>query len=263
MLQIIEITYMICFFCIGTLFGSFFSLAIYRIPRKQDIMIKRSYCPKCKHDLGFLDLIPILSYIFRMGKCKYCKEKISPIYIILEISNGILFLFIYILFKNIFITCLILLIYILLFVCIGSKFMKKKMNDSKNINNKKGVFNIELLIAMFAFAIYFGTAIYMSRNYSETLIISNIRSLAFNIASNNLETGKSTNYENLVSVNSSEQILDNYGFVSELLVDEYVYDKNGSSEKYAKKITSIATYKYGDKQYKVILEDIKHKRGGF
>ena len=79
-------------FVIGTLFGSFFSLATYRIPRHQDILIKRSYCPNCKHNLGFFDLIPILSYIIGKGKCRYCKEKISIRYPILELTNGIVFL---------------------------------------------------------------------------------------------------------------------------------------------------------------------------
>ena len=53
--QFIDVIYMICFFIIGTLFGSFFTLATYRLPRKQDIMVKRSYCPNCNHNLGFFD----------------------------------------------------------------------------------------------------------------------------------------------------------------------------------------------------------------
>jgi leader peptidase (prepilin peptidase)/N-methyltransferase len=82
----------ILIFIIGTLFGSFFSLAIYRIPLKQDIMHKRSFCPKCGHRLEFLDLIPILSYILLKGKCRYCKQKIKPSYLILELLSGITFL---------------------------------------------------------------------------------------------------------------------------------------------------------------------------
>ena len=42
--------------------------------------------------MNFLDLIPILSYIFLGGKCRYCKERIRPRYIILEISSGLAFL---------------------------------------------------------------------------------------------------------------------------------------------------------------------------
>ena len=62
-------------FCIGAVFGSFFTLAVYRIPLGQDITHTHSYCPTCKHKLKFLDLIPILSYTFLGGKCRYCKNK--------------------------------------------------------------------------------------------------------------------------------------------------------------------------------------------
>ena len=78
-------------FCIGTVFGSFFTLAVYRIPLRQDITHTRSYCPKCNHKLSFWDMIPILSYIFLGGKCRYCKQKIRPRYLLLEILSGIVF----------------------------------------------------------------------------------------------------------------------------------------------------------------------------
>ena len=76
---------------IGAFFGSFYSLATYRIPKGQDITHSRSYCPNCDHKLGFLDLFPILSYIFLGGKCRYCKKKISPRYLILEVFSGLVF----------------------------------------------------------------------------------------------------------------------------------------------------------------------------
>ncbi|MCI8412298.1 MAG: prepilin peptidase [Clostridia bacterium] len=78
-------------FIIGTLFGSFYTLAVYRIPKRQDITHTHSYCPNCNHKLGFFDLIPILSYIFIGGKCRYCKQKIRPRYLILEILSGLVF----------------------------------------------------------------------------------------------------------------------------------------------------------------------------
>ena len=81
----------ILIFCIGTLFGSFFTLAVYRIPLKQDITHTRSYCPSCNHKLGFWDMIPILSYTFLGGKCRYCKQKIRPRYLLLEVLSGIVF----------------------------------------------------------------------------------------------------------------------------------------------------------------------------
>ena len=84
-----DILLYILIFIMGTVFGSFFSLAIYRIPKNQDITHKPSYCPNCHHKLGFLDLVPIFSYIFLLGKCRYCKEKIRPRYIIYAIDNKI------------------------------------------------------------------------------------------------------------------------------------------------------------------------------
>lgn len=80
-------------FALGSVLGSFYTLAVYRIPLKQDITHTRSYCPKCNHKLNFWDLIPILSYVFLQGKCRYCKNKIRPRYIIIEILSGIAFLF--------------------------------------------------------------------------------------------------------------------------------------------------------------------------
>ena len=82
----------IVIFIIGTVFGSFYTLAVYRIPKRQDITHTHSYCPKCEHKLGFWDLIPVWSYIFLGGKCRYCKEKIRPRYFILETMSGIIFL---------------------------------------------------------------------------------------------------------------------------------------------------------------------------
>lgn len=76
----------------GTVFGSFFTLAVHRIPQKQDITHERSYCPKCNHKLQFLDLIPVFSYIFLGGKCRYCQNKIRPRYLLLEIFSGLVFL---------------------------------------------------------------------------------------------------------------------------------------------------------------------------
>jgi len=79
-------------YIIGVLLGSFFTLATYRLPLKQDITHTRSYCPKCNHRLNFWDLIPVLSFIFLKGKCRYCKDKISPRYIIIEVTSGLVYL---------------------------------------------------------------------------------------------------------------------------------------------------------------------------
>ncbi len=86
-----EIIIYITIFFIGLLAGSFSTLAIHRLPLHEDITHKRSYCPKCKHKLSFFDMIPVISYICLKGKCRYCKEKISPKYIIIEFFTGLIF----------------------------------------------------------------------------------------------------------------------------------------------------------------------------
>lgn len=86
-----EIFFYLIIFMIGITFGSFYTLAVYRIPNGQDITHTHSYCPKCKHKLNILDLIPVFSYIFLGGKCRYCKEKIRPRYLILETISGLFF----------------------------------------------------------------------------------------------------------------------------------------------------------------------------
>lgn len=79
-------------FIFGTLFGSFASVLIWRIRSGEGgIATGRSHCPKCQHTLGALDLFPIFSYVFLGGKCRFCQEKISPIYPILEFTTGLLF----------------------------------------------------------------------------------------------------------------------------------------------------------------------------
>ena len=84
----------IIIFTMGTLFGSFYTLAVYRIPKKIDIIRTHSFCPNCGHKLKFWELIPVWSYLFLGGKCKKCNKKIRPRYFILEILSGLAFLLI-------------------------------------------------------------------------------------------------------------------------------------------------------------------------
>lgn len=87
----LEIVFYSTIYIIGILLGSFFTLATYRIPKKQDIIYTRSYCPNCNHRLNFIDLIPVLSFLILRGKCRYCKDKISPRYIIIELLSGAIY----------------------------------------------------------------------------------------------------------------------------------------------------------------------------
>lgn len=78
-------------FIMGTLFGSFCTLAVYRIPQGLDILHEHSFCPNCGSKLKFIDLIPILSYLGLKGKCRYCGKKVRIRYLLLEVLLGAVF----------------------------------------------------------------------------------------------------------------------------------------------------------------------------
>ncbi|MBT2656833.1 prepilin peptidase [Bacillus sp. ISL-18] len=76
----------------GFTLGSFYNLVGLRVPIKKSIVYPRSECPNCKHQLKFYELIPLVSYIIQGGKCRGCQSRISPIYPVIELLTGILFM---------------------------------------------------------------------------------------------------------------------------------------------------------------------------
>lgn len=150
-MNILNILLYIYIFITGITFGSFFTLAVYRIPRREDITHTRSYCPKCHHKLSFWDMIPLFSYIFLGGKCRYCKEKIRPRYFILELCSGIVFvLFALSIRFNIFnLTHSVILYFIFGLLYIAGLFIISGI-DKEKIN----VQNEVILYLMFVEAIY-------------------------------------------------------------------------------------------------------------
>lgn len=76
----------------GSVFGSFINCMAWRIVNKESIVKGRSHCTTCGHVLGVLDLIPIFSYLFSKGKCRYCKESYSPRYMITEVILAVVFM---------------------------------------------------------------------------------------------------------------------------------------------------------------------------
>ncbi len=97
----------------GLLFGSFLNVVIHRLPRMMErdwaaqcaelrgeaspaiaplsLISPRSRCPKCSHQIGALENIPILSYLLLRGRCKGCGEPISLRYPVVETATGLLF----------------------------------------------------------------------------------------------------------------------------------------------------------------------------
>ena len=78
-------------FIIGIAVGSFLNVCIWRLPREESIIRPGSHCPACSTALGVRDLVPVLSWIFLRGKCRYCGAKISPRYPAVELLTGVLF----------------------------------------------------------------------------------------------------------------------------------------------------------------------------
>lgn len=84
------------FFIFGLVFGSFYNVCIYRIPRQENIAFPPSHCANCKRELKAYELIPVISYLALGGKCRGCKQKISFIYPLIELITGFIFLGMYI-----------------------------------------------------------------------------------------------------------------------------------------------------------------------
>lgn len=77
-------------FVLGTCIASFINVVIYRLPLGLNFVEGRSFCPKCHKTLKAYDLIPVFSWFFLRGKCRFCKEPISLRYPAIEFVGGIL-----------------------------------------------------------------------------------------------------------------------------------------------------------------------------
>ena len=74
----------------GLVIGSFLNVLIYRIPKKKEFVKTSSHCMACGHKLAWFDLVPLFSWLFLRGKCRYCKQPISKQYPLVELANAVL-----------------------------------------------------------------------------------------------------------------------------------------------------------------------------
>ncbi|MCH3999997.1 MAG: prepilin peptidase [Lachnospiraceae bacterium] len=79
---------------LGAVMASFLTCLAARTVTKESIFRGRSHCDVCGHVLGPLDLIPIFSFLFLKGKCRYCHHKIPARSFITEILSAVVFLMI-------------------------------------------------------------------------------------------------------------------------------------------------------------------------
>jgi len=87
--------YLIVVFILGLVIGSFLNVCIYRIPLGESIVAPPSHCKACGTRLKPYDLIPVLSWIFLKGRCRYCGEKISARYMLVELLTGFVFVLLF------------------------------------------------------------------------------------------------------------------------------------------------------------------------
>ena len=80
---------------LGLFVGSFLNVCIDRLPRGQSIINPPSHCSSCHHKLGILDLVPLFSYLWLRGRCRYCRAAIPLRLPIVEGTTALLFTFLY------------------------------------------------------------------------------------------------------------------------------------------------------------------------
>jgi leader peptidase (prepilin peptidase)/N-methyltransferase len=86
----------IVIFLFGIVIGSFLNVCIFRIPNHETVVTERSHCMRCGYQLSWYDMVPVFSWIFLRGRCRKCKEPISPQYPIIEAANGMLYLLVFV-----------------------------------------------------------------------------------------------------------------------------------------------------------------------
>lgn len=76
---------------VGLCFGSFLNVCILRLPHDQSLLRPRSTCPQCKQPIAWRDNIPVVSWLWLRGKCRWCHKPISVQYPLIEALVGVLF----------------------------------------------------------------------------------------------------------------------------------------------------------------------------
>ena len=89
--MIIDIHTIIFSFVFGSFIGSFFNVVIWRFPRNESLIHRRSYCPKCKTQIHWYQNIPLLSWILQKGRCGFCRKEISIRYPLIECLCAVLY----------------------------------------------------------------------------------------------------------------------------------------------------------------------------
>ncbi len=80
---------------LGLVIGSFLNVVAYRVPRGESLVSPGSHCPACGHVIRWYDNVPLLGWVFLRGRCRDCGGRISPVYLGVELTTGVLFVLAY------------------------------------------------------------------------------------------------------------------------------------------------------------------------
>ncbi len=153
------------FFIYGLCIGSFFNVVIYRVPLEKSIAEGRSCCPNCKKKLTALELVPVFSWLFQGRKCKGCRQKISFIYPLIELTVAMLFVLAYLSYGLTVKTFIMIIFWSMLLVIAIIDLQTKYIFDSTLIATFAPIFILsffsdyeiikQLISAVSAFGFYF------------------------------------------------------------------------------------------------------------
>ena len=132
----------------GLVIGSFLNAFIYRLNIKKSVFKGQSFCPHCRHQLAPYDLIPVLSFIFLRGSCRYCHKKISWQYPLVELATALSFLAFYCQFGlngqalfHALITCFLIVILVGIFATLLLLLRLLRLDALDNLDNLDFDFN--------------------------------------------------------------------------------------------------------------------------
>lgn len=95
LLRLFELAPFVVVFLLGSAIGSFLNVVVYRLPEGLSLLWPPSRCPRCEHQLGPTENIPIFGWLRLRGRCKNCKVAISPRYPLVETATALLFVVVF------------------------------------------------------------------------------------------------------------------------------------------------------------------------
>lgn len=82
-------------FLFGLSCGSFFNVLIDRLPQSESLWFPGSHCDFCRKPLRWFELVPVLSFLLQLGRCRRCRRRINLQYPVVELISGLAFVFFY------------------------------------------------------------------------------------------------------------------------------------------------------------------------